>query len=235
MSSYNVDKIFQDLYTVIILIYIFGFISGLLFISGFTKFGLSLYVIIFLFWLLFLVVGIFICNKRIDDFIARFKGIKGEWRVSTILQQMWDSDVRHVDDVVLSNRGNIDHIAIAKNGIWVIETKYIDGEIKKIDGILVNKGKPFKKDPIKQTMAEFYAVKRFLDRKGIKNVPIFSVLVFAGPYAKVRLGLKPINNVYIVSALGLRRLIVDSELKQKLSVSQISKLQKLFEKESDLK
>ena len=56
------------------------------------------------------------------------KGMAGEKQVSKTLRELDDSYYL-LDDVRLSNHGNIDHIVLGPNGIFAIETKNYRGKI----------------------------------------------------------------------------------------------------------
>ncbi|MCC7357617.1 NERD domain-containing protein [Candidatus Uhrbacteria bacterium] len=170
----------------------------------------------------------------LEELLNRIDGLKGEYKVSTALSQMWQDGVRHVDDLMLDakKRGNIDHIAITKNGVWVIETKYQNGEITMENGTLLRDGKPFfhNKDYIFQIKKQVSSVEYLLRSKKYKDVQVRSVIVFAGPYSKLWFGVRPQKNVYIVGSQGLRKLLIETKHDGYVSSQEIDSLKTLFEK-----
>jgi hypothetical protein len=56
-------------------------------------------------------------------------GYEGENLVTEILKSSFSDDCFLINDITLHNRGNIDHIVLSPNGIFVIETKNHRGKI----------------------------------------------------------------------------------------------------------
>ncbi len=228
MSSFGVNRFSRDISILMIVIWMYGFISGFLTTTGNEIFGMHIPVLVqILNPFVLVLIFIFLLYKVGNSAANQIRGIKGEWKTSTILHQMWDDGVRHLDDVLLTNRGNIDHVAIASTGVWVIETKHIDEDLKKVNGVLIKNGKRFTKNlqhDLKQAYAEAKAVHSFFARKGMKDVPVYPVLAFVGSYARIRVGLDPVDGVFIVGSLGLRRLILDKKRKEHLSSIAIAKM-----------
>jgi hypothetical protein len=62
------------------------------------------------------------------------KGAKGEERVAEILHQhLGEEAVLLHDRKVGGTRGNIDHLAIAPNGVWIIDAKHYKGKVERRD------------------------------------------------------------------------------------------------------
>jgi len=82
---------------------------------------------------LFFYVGIIFIGISIHFFIKRShykSGYSGEQRVIESLQNLPDSYYL-INDVNLPNGyGNIDHIVLGSNGIFIVETKNFEGEIR---------------------------------------------------------------------------------------------------------
>ena len=223
----NREMIVRRIFTILVLYWFIGFFIGIsLFYYGqkglliFILAGTSILLLPLKIWL--------------DELGNRIDGLKGEYKVSIALSQMWQEGVRYVDDLMLDpqKRGNIDHIAITKNGVWVIETKYQDGEITMANGKLLRNGKPFfrNKDYLFQVKAQARDVEDLLREKKYKNVSVRSVIVFAGPYSKVRFGVRPKEGVFLVGSQGLRKLILEARHEGFLSVQEIDSLKTFFEK-----
>lgn len=223
MSSSNTDKLLNDIWVIMTMMLLFGFVTG--YISALRPISA---IILTPFALLPIFFFVFI--RKLNNINNRIKGLKGEWKVGIILGQMWHDGVRSVGDVVFdASRGNVDFIAVANTGVWAIETKYINGEINIVNGALAKNGKPFPRDFLKQAHAEASAVRDCLTGNNMGKVPVHPVLVFSGPYAKVRFGLQPVEGVYIVGSLGLKKLITNSKFDCGLSPNEVANIIKLFE------
>ncbi|MBP9869751.1 NERD domain-containing protein [Patescibacteria group bacterium] len=222
MQLSNLDSLGRRIISVIVLFWFLGLFAGL----SLAFYGSYLQGVIVLasFALLYPI------KLWIDEIGNRIEGVKGEYKVSTILKEMWPDGVRYVDtDSLDTSRGNIDHIVVAKTGVWAIETKHISGSITLRNGVLLKNGKPFPRNFLKQAYAEAASVRSLLKKRKLVDVPVYSILVFSGPYAKVRFGTEPIEGVYVVGTLGLRRLIVSSNFSNKLSTAKISEIVSSFE------
>ncbi|MFA5935461.1 MAG: nuclease-related domain-containing protein [Patescibacteria group bacterium] len=217
-SDSNFEKLSKALVLVIVLFCFVGFVGGV----GIVKVGKS--IPFFFGFLSLLVVLAFWLKKLLEEIFYRIDGLKGEYKVSTILKEMWPDGVRSVDDIVLSKgHGNIDHVAVARTGVWVIETKHISGTISLLDRVLARDGKVFSKNFLQQAFAEGKAVREYLLANGVENVPIRPMLVFSA-FSKVRFGQRPVAGVFVISSLGVRKLIMDSKYDVALSAKEIEKI-----------
>lgn len=167
--------------------------------------------------------------RLIDEIDPFIKGIEGETKVDVMLGEMWPEGVRHLNCVVLKKgHGDIDHIAIAKTGVWVIETKNIDGKITMVNGCLARDGIKFEKNYLKQTFAEAKTVQECLTLNGFADVPVRPILVFVG-HSQVRFGQRLVQGIFVISSLGLRKMITDQNYGEVLTSSRVEKIMKLLE------
>ncbi len=131
------------------------------------------------------------------------KGIRGEKEVTEALQKLPDSYYL-LDDVVLYHKvGNIDHILLGPNGIFVIETKNYKGEISCYEDTwrrymwqcrgkwnYVKVSYPISSIS-KQAKRNAVIVRRFLeenDHSGLfKNIWVNALVVFANPHIELAL------------------------------------------------
>lgn len=132
------------------------------------------------------------------------KGIEGERAVSTILRQMGNSYYL-LDDVMLYPRsGNIDHLVLGPNGIFVIETKNYGGMIRYDGGEWYRSFRRGRRtmrtrmpDPGKQAERNARMLSSFMEkhsgdspsRKCISEV--HPLVVFVNPQMTLRLAEKP--------------------------------------------
>ncbi len=173
--------------------------------------------------IILVVVFYFVVKYAVDQFYNYFQGLKGEFKVNAILSQMWSGGYRYVYDIALTKNGNIDHVVVGPTGVWVIETKHVDGEIELVDGKLTKNKWPFSKDPLSQTYAEAQAVQSMLMQNGF-NVTVEPVLVFSGEFAKVRFGNKKVKGVSVIGFTWLQGLIANKNIKQVLTTKQIDQI-----------
>jgi hypothetical protein len=223
MKLSNEEKLGMDAIVLILLLYSYGFVVGAMFVTkNHSYLALSICAIL-------IPAFIYSFRKIAEAIIHRFQGLKGEFKVSVVLRELWPEGVRSIDDIVIDpKRGNVDHVAVAKTGVWVIETKYIGGEITLKNGLLAKNGKVFPKNYLQQAYAEASAVHEYLTRHDVKSVPVRPVLVFAGEYSKVRFGFTPIDGVFVVGCLGLHRLIDDPKFGNNLSKVEIEMIIKIL-------
>jgi hypothetical protein len=213
-SRSNPDKTLFDFWIILAIIFILGFSFGLEVV--FTISGERIYA-----WLVTLLSFglVYLFYYYIRDIYFRIKGLIGEYKVSIILNEMWPDGVRSLNDIVLSKKGNVDHVAIAKTGVWTIETKESNVSLKKCSQV--------KSHDLKQAYAEMMKVKEKLLELGITKMEVKPILVYSGDHAKVRLGQSPVEGVIVVGRLGLRKVIADEEHGNILSQEDI---QNIFEK-----
>jgi len=221
MSGSNKEKVIVKLWVIIATIFLSGVLVGFSYGRSSTLFLIALEIIA-------MSILLYVFNKSINEFAYRILGLIGEYKVGVLLKSLYSKGVRSVNSVELEPRGDIDHIAIDASGVWVLETKYIDGEITFRDGVLKKNGRAFKKDFIKQTQGEEWAVRRHLASTRFRDVTIRPVLVFSGERAKVRFKIRPINGVYVVGAFGVKYLLQEVRWKKELTLHDVEELRGIF-------
>jgi hypothetical protein len=108
------------------------------FLSALVCFGVALVAVFAIRHVNFPLVGLIATALAIAAFKENvnrwgnwFVGKRGEEAVTEILRESLPDDYVLLNDLVLPNgRGNIDHLVIGPNGIFVIETKNYSGRIK---------------------------------------------------------------------------------------------------------
>lgn len=217
-KSYREKKIDHALILLFLSIWLMGFIAAVsLNESGIL--GILIALISFLILIPFSYAG--------RELVFRILGMTGEFMVRTIIHEMWPQGVRAVHNLDFGSGGDVDHVAVAPSGIFVIETKNWEGVFQTpVD--LVKKN-PKKRDPIPDVLRNAMRVKEYLEANGIRRY-ITPILVIAGKYPKVRFGLKPVKNgVFVVRDLGLRRIILNEQSSKALSQSDVDAIIKLLE------
>jgi hypothetical protein len=138
-------------------------------------------------------------NKKSQRAIeAPKKGISGEDAVIEVLKHL-DDTYYLINDIILKqsqSRGNIDHLLLGPNGIFVIETKNYNGTIKcnGDDWTRVYPTKSYQtSSPSKQTKRNAVMVRNFLrdNTDAIKKWPnlfINGIVVFTGYGVNLKLG-----------------------------------------------
>jgi len=107
------------------------FIGALLFLISIPQFPLYVNLGRYEFssglWVTLLLIWAFYSRKKYRTFK---KGFDGEQKVSDYLESKLSDDYHLINDVKrLDGKGNIDHIILAQNGIFVLETKNNSGKI----------------------------------------------------------------------------------------------------------
>ena len=90
------------------------------------------------------------------------------------------------------NRGNIDHIIVSEHGIFVIETKNIEGEITIDENYW--KGKGFKQSPSNQAITNAARVRELLENQKVLDRPVpyvNAIVVLTNPKLKIHYLKKP--------------------------------------------
>ena len=137
-------------------------------------------------------VGVFAAIKYLEKYglekAKRSKdaerGAEAEEAVGGILDNLPEGNfVIHDFD---SGKGNIDHILVCTKGIFTLETKSQAGEITFDGERLLQNGRPFLKDFIKQAWAECYVVREVLANCGITSPVAEPVILFPNAFVKVR-------------------------------------------------
>lgn len=160
------------------------------------------------------------------------KGMRGEKAVSAILQRLDDSYYL-LDDVMLYSRhGNIDHLVLGPNGIFVIETKNYGGTIRYDGGEWYRSSRRRRRrrgmrtmrtripDPSTQAKKNATMLRSFVEKhsKGAISEDCISqahpLVVFTNPQMTLRLAKKPMVPALRVEDLPsfIQRLKTDSPI-----------------------
>lgn len=175
--------------------YILFAISGIGFIYSLFIYSSVLlkFLLIFIFFSI-LSVGIFFSKNSMNY----YRGLKAENLITGHLQNL---DNKHIliNDVKLQNSyGNIDHILLGPNGIFVIETKNFEGEIICYGDVWYQYKQEWKnpeeyeiKSPSKQVKGNALKLNQLIKSKGIFMKPlkiwIDGVIVFTNDNVKLNL------------------------------------------------
>ena len=111
------------------------------------------------------------------------KGMAGEKQVSKTLRELDDSYYL-LDDVKLSNHGNIDHIVLGPNAIFAIETKNYGGKVTCEEDDWRSLRQQIG-SPSKQVKRNALELKKFIERhtsiRKFENVWVNGIVVFPNP------------------------------------------------------
>jgi len=112
------------------MIIIFSILLLIFFFIGFFFAVYSYYVILGMLIILIAEVAMYsIFPKRISNYKRYYHGAKGERHIKSYLGKLEDSHIVVNDIKFPWSKGNIDHIVIGRNGIFLIETKSHEGTI----------------------------------------------------------------------------------------------------------
>lgn len=137
------------------------------------------------------------------------RGWKGEDKIFDTLKNLSD-DYIIFRDVNLYEKGNIDFVILGPCGLLAVEVKSHNGIISYNNNELLRNGYKLEKDFISQTKREALDLKKYLLEKINKNIFVIPVLVFSSKYAKMRFGLNPINDCFVIQQRFLLELIQNS-------------------------
>lgn len=125
----------------------------------------------------FLAFCLFLAFARLTDKSLRLLkltyllGAQGESKVCRFLDEKLPPDYYIFNDIKTGN-GNIDHIVIGPNGIFIIETKNYSGCVRVENNKVFIDGNKMSKDPFRQVRFEAYQVKKYLEKE-LKQVRFF--------------------------------------------------------------
>jgi hypothetical protein len=189
--------------------------------------------------LIFFIVSLIYFSK----YVTWSLGAKGEEIVIEELNKL-GKDFRILSDVRLPNmKGNIDHIVIGENGIFVIETKHHKGDIKYENGVWMQekisfKGKSYLRDfgnPVRQVNKNAVKLREFISEQKIfseKFKPwINTIVVFTNPKVKLQIGKTPTD---VIRVEDLCKAIRDKKTKIKLRKNEIDKLSDVLKLKSTI-
>lgn len=175
-------------YTLVASLPIFIFI---LFIIYAIFFDQEFFFVLGFWWLV--VLYILVPSHLLKNYLNYKKGISGEKEVTTALQKLNDSYYLLNDVVLYPKAGNIDHIVLGPNGIFVIETKNYKGEISCYGdvwhGDYDTESYPIK-SVSKQAKRNAVTLKRFIEENdhsgGFKNMWVNALVVFTNPHVNFK-------------------------------------------------
>jgi len=196
-----------------------GLLLGLAWGKWNTSYGIIVLVTTICLELLLYPIG-----KRFSSF---FHGAVGEFKASILLGVL-GRDFKVFNNLVLSDRGDVDAVVVGPSGVWAIEVKHYDGKIRLDGDQLVRNGKTFRRDFLKQAFAEAAVTRECLESKGI-HVPVTPVLLFTGSFVDVKFGLKPIKGVYVIGSSWVKTLLKKTSEAPVLSKEQIAEIAVLLE------
>ena len=154
------------------------------------------------------------------------KGLRGEKKVLKILKKLGRKYYIYND--IPKFYGNIDHLVLGPNGIFVIETKNYSTNLFCISDnwfIITKKGKRKIKSPAKQVKENVKTIKLFLEKNNIYNIPIEGIVVLADPKVNIRIENPTIK---VLKLDELYRYIKNKKSTKKLSKKELKKLNKLI-------
>lgn len=137
-----------------------------------------------------------------DEFLKKSNkfhhGRMGEYDIYKELKKLSD-EYLIFQNILLPNINNdIDFIIVGPTGVYTIEVKSHKGNIGYNGQQLTLNGKVFEKDFLKQAMFEAMSLREYIKEKIRKEIYINSLLVFSSPYASLRFGFNPVNNVVVI-------------------------------------
>ena len=170
-------------------------------------FGVAIHLFFFVLAIIFFIIGIYQWNKTSTWDI----GAEGEESVIRVLQNL-DSSFKVVNDVVIpGDRQNIDHIVVGSAGIFVIETKNYNGNIRcyKDDWTRKKVGRrgtvysAYVGNPSKQAKRNAIILRNWLQSENIDVGYIVAVVVFTNEDVKLNLIRPTVRVVRINNLLGV--------------------------------
>jgi hypothetical protein len=162
--------------------------------------------------LLFPLIGLLlikVIGRRIDRSVKEerraVRGAKGEELIGTMLEGLADRFLVFHD--LPSPYGNIDHLVVSKQNVFLIETKAHGGQVSLVDGqIRINNRSP-EKDFIAQVLRNTAWLREQLEAKLSTKIWVKPILVFANAYLE-NLGL--IRNIQVIPKAFLLNTILRS-------------------------
>jgi hypothetical protein len=150
---------------------------------------------------LLLVLGAMVCVDKVlipvlDRLITMegraTRGAEGEEEVGTIPDRLGPSCIVLHD--LDTGRGNIDHLVFREDGaVFLIETKSHRGTVSEEQGELRLNGGHFEKDILKQTHANMFWLRNFLEPRLSLQPWITAAIVFPSAYVTVRCKLRGVD------------------------------------------
>jgi len=184
-----------------------------------SKYSLWLYLIV--------ITPILFIYGRVKQIGERFlSGLEGENDVDREAKSLGD-DYIYIAGGFDTGKGNIDKIIIGPKGIWTLEVKSHKGEITFDGQSLLRNNQVLEKNFLSQAYAEAKTLQDFIKSKIVTDIYVQPVIVFSSKWAKVRLGLKKYEGVYVVQKAWLKKLITETYV-QNLSYDIQTKIKMLL-------
>jgi len=182
--------------------------SILFFVLGIILFfGVAIHFFFFVLSIIFFIIGVYLWSKSNTWDI----GAEGEESVIRVLQNL-DSSFKVVNDVVLpGDRQNIDHIVVGSVGIFVIETKNYNGNIRCYNDDWTRKKvgrrgtvySAYIGNPSKQAKRNAIILRNWLQSENIDVGYIVAVVVFTNEDVKLNLIRPTVKVVRVNNLLGV--------------------------------
>jgi hypothetical protein len=220
MKISNEHALALDLFCLLVLLFCAGVLDGIAFMTSHGPLSITLLIVVG-----FIVLGLaawFIFKDFLD---RKLPGVIGEFIVRVLLT---NEKIDHINDIHLKNiHGNIDHVAVTRSGVWVIETKFTRCSVSFKDNSL-SCGRRIEDRWLQYVSWRAKKIQEYLRSQSV-DVPVRSVLVFAYPDVFVDVGTQPVNgSVYVKSSRDLRALLTDSD-KDMISVEKVKKIIQLID------
>ena len=133
-------------------------------------------------------------KRRIKAEHRAERGARAEEVVGDLLSDL-DEDFFVLNDIP-SPYGNIDHIVIARHGVFLLETKAHGGRVEILsDGLLINNKTP-EKDFIAQALRNTYWLRERIEKITGEKIRITPLIVFTNAFVETG---KPIKGVIITN------------------------------------
>jgi hypothetical protein len=114
------------------------------------------------------------------------RGWKAEDAVEAELAKL-DEGCHVIHDVVIGERGNIDHIVVSPTGVYAIETKSHAGKVTFDGQQLLLSGRKLEKDFLAQSYAEAMVLKEYLEKvSGGSDYFVTPLIVFTRAFVQVK-------------------------------------------------
>jgi hypothetical protein len=114
-------------------------------------------------------------------------GAQGEKQTVNALKSSLDDDYFLVNGVHIHGLGDVDHVVVGQNGVFVVETKNWSGEISCNSDRWQRAGKPIEASPSRQAKTNAHAIKKRLEASGAAPAGLWveAVVVFTNKHAKL--------------------------------------------------
>ncbi len=117
-------------------------------------------------------------------------GARGEGRAADVLARLFDDQHSLFNDLTIRHgmrTAQVDHLVIGPTGVWVIETKNwhgrVEGDAEAETWTQTRPNQPKLRlgSPVRQNRRHVAVLKRWLEARGFRDVPIRSMVLFLNP------------------------------------------------------